>query len=338
MNVLIVGSNFFGYSDKIIESMESDYGANVDFISHIPPGDYFWSFLSKKIPGFFCFYSFIYSVYLLLLLRLRNKKYDKCIIILGRIINSSFYNGLRKIQPNIEIVMYQWDSIKNYNTVESIVTMVDRFITFDKNDFHRLTLKHVDRKVKIIHLPLFYIDEYCYNGEAVDIDIAFLGALHTDRYSIYESFLKNSIFLNKNVKSKFFVKNFNNFKSYENKNSVKLDESIITFQSMSSLYISDIFKRAKFVIDVHNEYQSGLTMRTFEALASGAKLITTNDAIKGYPFYNESVVFVFDRNNIDFDGIKHFISSDNVVSREAISESVSAYKLREWVGSVLYGY
>ena len=39
------------------------------------------------------------------------------------------------------------------------------------------------------------------------------------------------------------------------------------------------------VLDINHLDQSGLTIRTFEALGAGKKIITTNSEIKKYPFY-----------------------------------------------------
>jgi hypothetical protein len=41
-------------------------------------------------------------------------------------------------------------------------------------------------------------------------------------------------------------------------------------------------------------------MRTFEALGSGRKLITTNKNILNYPFYNPNNILVIDRDQFNF--------------------------------------
>jgi hypothetical protein len=41
---------------------------------------------------------------------------------------------------------------------------------------------------------------------------------------------------------------------------------------------------SKYVLDIQHEGQKGLTARTFEALRSGAHLITTNDFAKNLPY------------------------------------------------------
>ena len=75
----------------------------------------------------------------------------------------------------------------------------------------------------------------------------------------------------------------------------------------------EIFNRAKVVIDISLEYQSVLTMRTFEALAFRIKLITNNCNIKKYDFYNPNNILIFD--NTTENTIIDFLKTDFVVEQ-----------------------
>ena len=63
------------------------------------------------------------------------------------------------------------------------------------------------------------------------------------------------------------------------------------------MQILDYYQKSKVILDINHPYQRGLTLRTFEALGA-KKIITTNQEIKKFPFYNENNVFVIDRTNI----------------------------------------
>ena len=54
-------------------------------------------------------------------------------------------------------------------------------------------------------------------------------------------------------------------------------------------------------MDINHPNQNGLTMRVFEVLGSGKKLVTTNGDVKKYPFYNTHNICIIDRNNIVMD-------------------------------------
>ena len=52
------------------------------------------------------------------------------------------------------------------------------------------------------------------------------------------------------------------------------------------------------VLDINDVMQNGLTIRTFEALFSGKKIITTNSSIVNYDFYDPKHILVIDRNDV----------------------------------------
>jgi len=60
-------------------------------------------------------------------------------------------------------------------------------------------------------------------------------------------------------------------------------------------------KKSKIVIDIQHPNQTGLTMRTIEAIGSYTKILTTNHDIINYDFYNPNNVLIIDRNNPQFD-------------------------------------
>jgi hypothetical protein len=49
------------------------------------------------------------------------------------------------------------------------------------------------------------------------------------------------------------------------------------------------------VLDVEHPRQRGLTMRTFETIGAGKKLITTNTGIRDHDFFDERNILVVDR-------------------------------------------
>jgi hypothetical protein len=73
------------------------------------------------------------------------------------------------------------------------------------------------------------------------------------------------------------------------------------------------------VLDIQHPRQTGLTMRTLEALGAGKKLVTTNVQVKEYDFYDERQVRVVDRMNpsVGLD-LEFFKKDDFFVSLEKI--------------------
>jgi hypothetical protein len=71
----------------------------------------------------------------------------------------------------------------------------------------------------------------------------------------------------------------------------------ITFISLSHLENANLVHQSKVILDINHPRQTGLTMRTFEALGAQKKLITTNADILNYDFYDKNNVLVIDREN-----------------------------------------
>ncbi|MFH4210110.1 lipopolysaccharide biosynthesis protein, partial [Acinetobacter baumannii] len=62
--------------------------------------------------------------------------------------------------------------------------------------------------------------------------------------------------------------------------------------------IIKLYAKSNVILDISHPGQSGLTMRTFEAIGAGKKLITTNLNIKEYPFYNSDNIFIISRDKL----------------------------------------
>jgi hypothetical protein len=59
--------------------------------------------------------------------------------------------------------------------------------------------------------------------------------------------------------------------------------------------VQSVFAESLAVVDIEHPNQRGLTIRTFETIGAGKKLITTNKSVVNYDFYSSGNVFVIDR-------------------------------------------
>jgi hypothetical protein len=99
--------------------------------------------------------------------------------------------------------------------------------------------------------------------------------------------------------------------------------------------VAEVFARSKCVIDIQRTGQSGLTMRTFEALASGAVLVTTNEAIRNEPFYDPVRVVILPEG----DPIKAralIVRALHAYTDDPgwVSRSLAPYSLSTWVQTI----
>lgn len=119
------------------------------------------------------------------------------------------------------------------------------------------------------------------------------------------------------------------FKKITDKEFKNFDEEKISFKSLAHQEIVAIYENTKVILDINHPGQNGLTMRTFETLGAGRKLITTNPKVKMYPFYDPQNIYIIERGKIQFE--EQFFKTDfNEMSSE-IRESMS---LKGWIQEV----
>jgi hypothetical protein len=289
--VLMLSVSFFNYENLIKNELIS-MGAKVDLFDERPSN----SFFSKAIIRL---KRSLYKInidrhYHNILKKLKNKRYDYFLLIKGEVVPVFFLDFMRAHNPSIVFIYYTYDSFKNNPNGLNVLSYFDRKFTFDRMD----ALKY-----KLSFRPLFYVSAYSNISQLKNnnykYDLSFIGTAHSDRYSISQKIndwckKTNLIMFN------FYYspsQTLFKFKKLTNKNFKNFSIKKISFKSLTHSEIVGIYKNSKAILDINHPDQNGLTMRTFETLGAGRKLITTNYDIKYYPFYNENNILVIDRQN-----------------------------------------
>jgi len=290
--ILFFSASFFGYQDEIKNNLVK-YGAEVDFFDERPKNTFWTKALirfDKKIVK-----RKIESYYSEIIRDTLEKNYDFIFFLKAEVINLKMLNELKQAQSQAKFILYMWDSIKNSSKdVKEFFPLFDKILSFDRKD--------VERHNSLHFRPLFYIDAYKEIGKEIgniEYDITFIGTGHTDRFALVskikeickENELNNYFFIYLQDIKIFLVRKFFK-KSY--KNAKKKDFSFIPLQKSE---IVEIIKKSNCILDIQRVVQSGLTMRTLEVLGANKKLITTNEDVVNYDFYNENNVYVIDRDN-----------------------------------------
>ena len=106
--------------------------------------------------------------------------------------------------------------------------------------------------------------------------------------------------------------------------------SFIHINSIDKRQVSEILSDTNYIIDINHPKQIGLTMRTIEMLGLRRKILTTNEYIKTYDFYNSKNKIVIDRKNIEAN------LSDISDSYEHVDENIyNKYTLKSWLMDIL---
>jgi len=230
---------------------------------------------------------------------INDKSYDYFFLIKGEVVPIYFIQKLKEMNPGIIMIYYNYDSFANNPYALDFLHFFDSKFTFDTEDVIKYKMKF---------RPLFFSDDYSNIETTVqdckkEYDISFIGTAHSDRYLISETVgmqaekfgLSHFTYYYSQGKIVYFYKKFfdKSFKKFSYKK--------LSFKSLSHDDIISIYKCTKSILDINHPGQKGLTMRTFETLGAGKKLITTNSEIQKYKFFDNKNIMVLDREKVELD-------------------------------------
>ncbi len=310
--ILFICPKFYNYHQIIISNLKS-LGAEVFYFADLGE-EYLTKFVSKN--------KFLKKEYLVikqkfLFEKIIRTKYDFIFVVRGEIITEKFIKKIKSRNFNSKLILYEWDSISNFNYL-NISYYFDKVFSFDKYDCNEYP--------HIKYLPLFFSNltlekRFCNKLDKDNIDLLFVGGWHSDRLEILSA-IENIAIQNKwsyhfhlYVPLLFYLKYLllNEFKY----------KSFIKFTKKSIKQVEKLISKSNVIIDINNINQKALTIRTFEALSMGKKIITTNKHIKEEPFYKDSYILIIDRESIFID--KEFIQ------RESNFYDMKEYSIKNWL-------
>lgn len=293
-NILFFSVQTFNLEKEITKKLR-ELGAIVDYYDERPSNNNFTKGIIRLKKSFY--QRTIDKYYKGILKETVSKKYDFLFINKGELIPAFFLEEIKNQQPKCEFIFYIWDSFSNYPHPVTLLKYFDRKSTFDSADA---------RNYNIGFRPLFYLDIYKKVKESdrkIKYDLIFLGTAHSDRYKIslrlVEWCRNNNLtsFCYYFMQSKavyFFKKQFD--KSFQ-----EFDLKKLSFVSLNTEEIVNLYAESKVILDIHHPGQKGLTMRTFESIGAERKLITTNAEIIKYSFYNPNNICVINRDTLEID-------------------------------------
>jgi hypothetical protein len=313
--VLFIGIGFYDYEDAIRRKIQ-ELGAIVTYYSdksvwekylilrvlaktfslnYAKLGDSHFDRVLKKIDG---------------------ETFDYVLVIKGDRLTERFISTLRTKLNSAHFILYQWDSLVRIPSVPKLFPYFNKIFSFDRVDClsnEALTFR-----------PLFFRDECSNEKSCTKFDMTFIGLLHSERFSYIDTISK---WAKENQLSTFFYLTTGLKVFVQNLYSGKL--KFLHIRRLSYRKVMAIIAASKVIIDISHPLQSGLTMRTIEAIGQRKKIITTNSDVLNYDFYNDNNIVVF---HGDAEGLsREFI--DMPYSRVADS-IISRYTLTSWVSDV----
>lgn len=289
--ILFISPYFFGY-EKAIAARLRELGAEVDFYNERPSDTIITKGMIRVKSKLYR--KKILRYYEKLWHKLEGKNYDYFLLIKGESIPLSFLEKFVSANPDTSKIFYSYDAAAEYPKFLKLYPFFDSNFTFEPSDAKRYHLHF---------RPLFFLEDYKLSEKISPpkFNVAFIGTAHTDRYLIGEKV--RNLCSERGFKTFFYYyapgKLAFVLKKIFDKNLQHFDMNRLSFSKLKHSEIAEIYRESFSVLDINKPFQNGLTMRTFEALASGKKLLTTNCDIKNYPFYHPENIHILDRNDIE---------------------------------------
>ncbi len=200
---------------------------------------------------------------------------------------------MRQAFPEAKFILYMWDSLENKNA-KNVYQFFDRIFSFDQNDC---------RKYHMTFRPLFYIKTM--QAQRVDsykYDFSFVGTIHSDRAEIL---YKLKQYCDEHGLTYYYYLYIPGNLLYTLRKAtdgyVRKLEKYIHLEPTDKKTIAEISENTRCVIDINHPKQTGLTMRTIEMLGMHQKILTTNQNVKDYDFYEPGNQLVISRDEIKID-------------------------------------
>ncbi|WP_375191698.1 hypothetical protein [Marinobacter sp.] len=223
--------------------------------------------------------------------------------------------------PVSKRIMYQWDSSRNLHFFEKQIFWFHRIFTFDRTDADKFGLRH-----KCLFFNGFHV-----NARSESIapgKLSFIGTHHSNRLSFIRQFLSE----NPRFIDKADIKLYRPFSSIFRAllfNKSELEGGKIrdfVAEPISELEVIGTLSSSEFILDITQPGQVGLTIRTFEALGLGRKLVTTNADVKKYDFYDPANILVISDNDLT-------VPEEFIVQpyRPVPAEVLNRYFVKFWV-------
>ena len=275
--LLIAPLSFYSYSEYLKNSL-TQHGYNVTLANDEYPANGIGKIMGK------------FRMRLLLYLTLKKfertfisgKNYDLVMIIKGRGVSAELIKKLK--QKSSKVIGYTFDSLKYHSAPKKWFRHVDQFYTFDYLDGEKNGLRVVEL---FSSMPINNARKIC------KYQISAIARNHSDRLKYIDNVLSTI-----KVEEKFvyiFEQNIFTFlRNFFNDPKLYLKyKKYISFKALSFEDYAKVLQESDFVIDFAHPSQSGITIRCFEALSIGTKIITNNPFVFRYKHFNDTNTIVF---------------------------------------------
>lgn len=241
-------------------------------------------------------------------------QFDYCLIIRGDLIPEFVIKHAGSISN--KMVDFQLDGLSVSSKILDYHKYFDRIFVFDPEDVKR------HPSFNLVFLPNCYFGETDFTQPS-EIDLLYIGQFLEKRHQQLSS-------IHNYLESQQM--HYSSYTSlYQGRDFIPLHHKIL-HHKISTTYQEniDFVKKSKTLIDFKRDEHDGLSLRFFEAMQYGKKIITDNFSVKNYDFYHPNNIFV--TNYVNLEGLVDFLQSPY---QSLPSELVEKYSFKNWINTIL---
>lgn len=319
--VLFIGIGFYDYEDAIIDEF-AQQGYEVDYFSETPANTPLYRTYQRfkqyrKIEV-------IKEKHSLSIVKKSDENYDLVFIIKGESFSKNAIQILKNKNKNAKFILYLWDSIRRIEGIEHKLDFFDKVFSFDRLD-------SINNN-KLVFNPLFFRKEYSSQNtnSTKNNHVYHLGWYHSDRLILIQKIANYCQENNLNYQFILFTGYFSYLIQSVFGGPLKNNRKFLIFKPVSAKENFSNILNSKVTLDITHPFQSGLTMRTIELIGAERKLVTTNEDILNYDFYNPNNILIINRDNPVLE--KSFFETEYTAIP---SEIRSNYAIENWLSRMI---
>jgi hypothetical protein len=231
---------------------------------------------------------------------------EKTIVLFDSLLDANIiqYISIINRKKNNRLIFWFWNPVRE-EYLKPLHENNWEIWTFDKSEADKYNLKYNTQ---------FYFNSFQPKTNEIQNDVLFVGRdkgrgkyLHSLQQEFEKQGLISHFFISKDLKwYEKLVKPRNNFMAYQS--------------------VLDLIGTSRAILDIVQEGQTGLTLRPLEALFLNRKLITNNQDIENYDFYDKQNIFILGKD--DLSKIAPFIHSP---MKHIPQEVKNYYNFSEWL-------
>ncbi|MDI1305540.1 MAG: hypothetical protein PSX42_11960 [bacterium] len=308
--IAIITTHSFGYIDFLVEKLNTAQNVDLTYVNidAIP-------FSYKNI------FSRLINFFLKLISFPSLKEKNKTDYIKKVIQNRDLFDQILIIRPDklqrkallllrdnaIQMSCFLFDGIENFKDQKKTLSFFDTVYSYDKKDVEKYNFQFLTNYIYDDQIETKKITNLVFNISSFD-----------DRFPFLEKLA--NYFSRERISFRFIVKKDRFFK---HKN-IEISDRYLLISEVKNIIASSLV-----LVDIQQKNQDGLTFRIFEALGYKKKLITNNQDIITYDFYNENNIFVISEENYEIP-----LSFFETNYMEIDPKIINNYDLTAWVFKV----